>query len=175
MFVRCSSFATLKIELLLSFVVHEFTCPGCGASYVQKKERMLYEKCVEHDGVIKTVLWKITSISLLKCYTYLKVTSTTKQHLLKMCHLRHRFRIFLFQRKVMLHSPDIQVCIFNHPIIYQISDVMMSISIWNESIFKYIFWTTPHYPTKFGQLIDITKGNNFFEKFWMISRTGNKF
>ena len=56
MFVKWSSFATPKIELLLSFVVCEVTCPGCGASYVGKIERMLYEKCVEHDGVIKTVL-----------------------------------------------------------------------------------------------------------------------
>ena len=56
MFVKWSSFATPKIELLLSFVVYEFTCPGCGANYVGKNERMLYEQCVEHDGMIKTAL-----------------------------------------------------------------------------------------------------------------------
>ena len=31
-----------------SFVVYEFTCPGCGANYVGKTERTLYERCVEH-------------------------------------------------------------------------------------------------------------------------------
>ena len=31
-----------------SFVVYEFTCPGCGANYVRKTERTLYERCVEH-------------------------------------------------------------------------------------------------------------------------------
>ena len=56
MFVKWSSFATPKIEFLLFFVVCEVTCPGCGVNYVGKIERMLYEKCVEHDGVIKTVL-----------------------------------------------------------------------------------------------------------------------
>ena len=37
----------------------------------------------------------------------LKVTSATKRQPLKMCHLRHRLRIFLFHRKIMFHSQDI--------------------------------------------------------------------
>ena len=31
-----------------SFVVYEFTCPGCSANYVGKTERTLHERCVEH-------------------------------------------------------------------------------------------------------------------------------
>ena len=31
-----------------SFAVYEFTRPGCGANYVGKTERTLYERCVEH-------------------------------------------------------------------------------------------------------------------------------
>ena len=31
-----------------SFVAYEFPCIGCGASYVGKTERTLYERCVEH-------------------------------------------------------------------------------------------------------------------------------
>ena len=31
-----------------SFAVYEFTCPGCGANYVGKAERTLYERYVEH-------------------------------------------------------------------------------------------------------------------------------
>ena len=31
-----------------SVVVYEFTCPGCGANYVGKTERTLYERRVEH-------------------------------------------------------------------------------------------------------------------------------
>ena len=30
-----------------SFVVYEFTCAGCGANYVGKTERTLYERCAE--------------------------------------------------------------------------------------------------------------------------------
>ena len=40
-----------------SFVVYEFSCPGWGANY----------------GVIKTVLQKIASTSVLKCSTYLRL------------------------------------------------------------------------------------------------------
>ena len=31
-----------------TFVVYEFTCPGCGANNVRKTERTLYERCIEH-------------------------------------------------------------------------------------------------------------------------------
>ena len=31
-----------------SFVVYEFTCTGCGANYMGKTERTLYERSVEH-------------------------------------------------------------------------------------------------------------------------------
>ena len=36
--------------------------------------------------------------------SFLKVTSATKRSLLKMCHLRHWLRIFLFRRKIMFRS-----------------------------------------------------------------------
>ena len=48
---------------------------------------------------------------------------------LKMFRLRHRLRIILFCRKAMFRSHDIQVFVcINHPMIYKICDVMMSIS-----------------------------------------------
>ena len=37
----------------------------------------------------------------------LKVTSAEKRQHLKMCHLRHRLRIFLFRGKDMFRSQDI--------------------------------------------------------------------
>ena len=42
----------------------------------------------------------------------LKVTSATNQWLLKMRYLRHRLRIFLFRRKVIFRSQNIQVFVF---------------------------------------------------------------
>ena len=50
------------------------------------------------------------SLSNNKNYS-LKVTFATKQ-LLEMYHLRHRLRIFLFRRKVIFRSQDIQVFVF---------------------------------------------------------------
>ena len=55
-----------------------------------------------------------------------QVTSTTKRQL-KLCHLRHRLRIFLFCRKVMFGSQDIQVFVFL-TMVYQICDAAMSIT-----------------------------------------------
>ena len=43
--------------------------------------------------------------------SFLKVASATKQ-LLKMPHIRHRLRIFLFRRKLMFRSQIIQVYVF---------------------------------------------------------------
>ena len=44
-----------------SFVVYELTCSGCGANYVGKTERTLYERCGEHawsnqNSVVKNYL-----------------------------------------------------------------------------------------------------------------------
>ena len=76
----------------------------------------------------------------------LNITSTAKQKLLKMCHLRHRLRIFFFfHRKVMFHSQDIQVFVF-----LTIPWFNKSVTSWwvlvheTGCIFEYIFWTTTH-------------------------------
>ena len=88
----------------------------------------------------------------------LKVTSATKRKLLKMCHLKHRLRIFLFHRKIMFPSQDIQVFV-----ILTIPGFTKSVmSRWVlvheiRCIFEYIFGTTDHEVTKPGQLIDISK------------------
>ena len=52
---------------------------------------------------------QIVITAVIKC---LKITSTTKWQLLKICYLRQRLRIFLFRRKAMFHSQDIQVFVF---------------------------------------------------------------
>ena len=94
----------------------------------------------------------------------LKVTSATKQQLLKMCRLRHRLRIFLFHRKVMFHSQDIEVFVFLTTPWFN-----KSVTSWwvlaheTRCIFDYIFWTTTHQVIKLRQSKDISKGNNFLE------------
>ena len=92
----------------------------------------------------------------------LKVTSATKQQLLKMSHLKHRLRIFLFHRKIMFHSQDIQVFVFL-TIPWFTKSVTSRWVLAHEirCIFEYIFRTTNHEVTKLGQLIDMSKYNNF--------------
>ena len=52
-----------------SLAVYEFTCPDC-ANYGGKTKITLHERRVEHYGVIKTALSKIT-LTLLKYSTNL--------------------------------------------------------------------------------------------------------
>ena len=61
-------------------------------------------------------------------------------------------------------------CIFNYSIIYQISDVTLSIIHETRCIFEYIFCTTNHEVTTLGQLIDISKYYNFQQSFEQFGR-----
>ena len=63
----------------------------------------------------------------------------------------------LLQQNYVPFSRYSSFSIFNHPMIYQICDVMIRICTWD----KVHFWTTTHEVTKLGQLIDISNGNNF--------------
>ena len=59
--------------------------------------------------IIIIIIRRINQISLLANVMYLsssdlKVTSATKQQLLKVCHVRHRLRISLFRRFYVLFS-----------------------------------------------------------------------
>ena len=68
---------------------------------------------------------------------WVKVTSVTKRQLLKMCHLRHRFRFFISQESYVLFSRYSSLCTFHHLMIYPVCDVMMSITqlLWLEMTF----------------------------------------
>ena len=147
-----------------------------------------------------------------------------------MCHLKHRFRFFfILSKNYASFSRYSRFCIFNHPMIYQICDVIMSISTWDKvhfwiylftynsrgdqttlfyrkimlrsqdiqdfvfltipwftksvtswwvlvhearCIFEYIFWTTTHEVTRLGQLIVISKENNFQQSFEQVGGLG---
>ena len=62
----------------------------------------------------------------------------------------------------MFRYQDIQVFVF-----LTIPWFTKSVTSWwvfvdeTRYFFEYIFWTTTHEVTKLGQLIDISKGNNF--------------
>ena len=93
-----------------------------------------------------------------------------------MCHQMHRWRIFLFRRKAMFRSQDIQVFrILTIPLNYQICDVMMNISTWS----KVHFWIDLLNHTSFSHQtwpIDRYKhGQKFSGIFWTTWRSGAKF
>ena len=100
--------------------------------------------------------WKISKMCTLR------VTPATKWWLLQICYLRHRLRIFLFCRKIMFRYHDIQVFVYlTIPWL-----IIFTTSRWvlvheTRCIFEYVFWATTRKVTKFGQLIDISKSNNF--------------
>ena len=93
-----------------------------------------------------------------------------------MWHLTHRLRTFLFRRKIMFRSQDIQVfCIFNHPMIYRIYDVRMSISTWDKVHFwiyllNHNLWSHQTWPTD-----RYRQGQKSSVIFWAIWRTGVRF
>ena len=82
---------------------------------------------------------------------------------------------FVSLKSHVLLSRYSKFCIFNHPMIYQIFDVMKSIRTWDRvSFWIYIMnhkllipqaWSTDGY----------NQGQYFFEIFWMICKTGATF
>ena len=69
---------------------------------------------------------------------YFRYQTITSQNVLSEAQIKN----FLFYRKLMFHSQDIQFFVFltfNHPMIYQICDIMMSIVNETGLILEYIF------------------------------------
>ena len=110
---------------------------------------------------VKTVYWYKSLVSQ-EWIFYLKV---------KLFHMRPRLRFFLFRGKVLFRSRDIDwsFCIINHAMIYQICDVMMSISTWDRVHFWIYFL---NHRSLTHQLIDINKGNKFQEFFEQFTGLG---
>ena len=92
-----------------------------------------------------------------------------------MCCLRHRLRIFLFRRKIVLFSRYSSFCIFNHPMIYQICDVTMSISTWGRLHFWIYLLNNNSWSHQTRPIGRYKQGQKFLEIFWSIWRTGDRF
>ena len=74
---------------------------------------------------------------------------------------------FISEKSFVLFSKYSSFCIFNHPMMYHICDVMMSISTWDKVQFWIYHLNCNLLTNQIGQLIDINKGNNsqeFFEQ-----------
>ena len=121
--------------------------------------------------------WKI-AYSMILVYNTKWVSNQLfgKWELLKLGHLRCRLKIFYLVYKLCSFSRYSSFFIFyNHPMVYQICNVMMSILVHEiRYIFEFIFWTTTHQITKLGQITNICQGNIFPEIFWIILRNRSK-
>ena len=89
-----------------------------------------------------------------------------------MFHKKHKLKIFNFVEKSSSVLKIFTVLYFNNLMIYQICDVMMSISTYDSVDFKITFSTRTDKVTKFVQLIDISMGNDFHESFEQFGKLG---
>ena len=89
---------------------------------------------------------------------YLRYKTITSQNVPSKAQIKN----FLFRRKIMFRSQDIQVFVLL-TIPWFTKSVTSRYVLVHEirCIFEYIFRTTNHEATKLGQLIDIIKCNNF--------------
>ena len=89
---------------------------------------------------------------------YLRYKTITSQNVPSKAQIKN----FLFRTKTVFHSQDIQVSVFL-TIPWFTKSVTSRWVLVHEArcIFEYIFWTTNYEVTKLGQLIDISKHNNF--------------
>ena len=93
-----------------------------------------------------------------------------------MCHLSHRLRIFWFRRKITFRSQDIQVSVFfNHPMIYRICDVTISISTWDKVHFWIYLLNHNSWSHQTWPIDRYKQGQKFSVIFWAILRTGSRF
>ena len=92
-----------------------------------------------------------------------------------MCHLRYRLRIFLFRRKVIFHSQDIQAFVFLTIPWFTNDDVMMSIGTW-DSVHFWIYLLNHNLLSHQTWPVDRYKqGQQFSGIFWKIWRNVAKF
>ena len=82
-------------------------------------------------------------------------------------------RFFVSQKSYVPFSRYSSFCIFDHPIIYQICDVMMSISTWDRMHSNISF--EPQLTHQTWSIDRYKLGQYFREMFWTIWRTGDKF
>ena len=92
-----------------------------------------------------------------------------------MCHLRHTLKFFLFHRKVIFCSQDIQALYFNHSMIYQICDVMMIISTWDRVHFEIYLLNHKSLTLHAWSIDGYNQGQYFCDIFWTNWMTGAKF
>ena len=131
-------------KFLKSFVVYKFVCPGCNACYIGETTSHLSTKIREHletdkkSHIFAHLVNNETckALSTENCFEiidsastpfkgYLRYKTITSQNVPSKAQLKN---YFISQKNYVPFSRYSSFFIFNHSMIYQISDVTMSIS-----------------------------------------------
>ena len=92
-----------------------------------------------------------------------------------MFHMSDRLRIFFISKKSCVpFSGYSSFCMFNHSIIYQICDVMMSISMWDRMHFRIYLLNHNSLSHQTWPIDRYKEGESFAGIFWTIWRIGVK-
>ena len=92
-----------------------------------------------------------------------------------MCYLRHRLRMFYFVEKLCSVLKYLNFPIFNHLMIYQIFDVIMSISTWHKVYFQNYLLNHSSLSLQTWPIDWHKPGQHFYGIFWTIWKTGASF
>ena len=90
-----------------------------------------------------------------------------------MCHLRHMLKFVWYHREVMFSRVS-SFCIFTHPMIYQICDVMMSLSTWERVHFWIYLLNHDSLSHQTWSIVKFKQGQYFSGMLWTIRWTGDK-
>ena len=131
-------------KFLKSFVVDEFLCRGCNACYIGETTRHLSTRIKEHlktdkkSHIFAHLVNNKTckALSTENCFEiidsastpfkgYLRYKTITSQNVPSKAQIKN---VFISYKNYVPFSRYLSFCIFNHSMIYQISDVTMSIS-----------------------------------------------
>ena len=132
-----------------------------------------FVSCLHSDTNCSTLIWLFLSHSpqlskwLNNCFNKMEISSVflLKGNLwyktITSQNLSSEAQIFLFCRKIMFRSRNIQSFVFlSIPWFTESVTSQQALTHETRCIFEYILWTTTHEVTKPGLLIDISNGNN---------------
>ena len=103
---------------------------------------------------------------------YLHYKTIASQNVLSETQVK---RFFVSKKIYVLFSRYSSFCIFDHPMIYQICDIMMSISTWDRMHFQIYLLNHTSLTHQTWSIDRYKLGQYFSEMFSTIWRTGDKF
>ena len=145
---------------------------ACSCTYMlphmpHQKHNMWYVKHKTLNGVLSQLflIRSFSTLLMISCYKMITFQNVSSEAKVKI--------FFILQKSYVLFSRYSFFCIFNHPMIYQICDIM--ISNWNRVHFLNISFELQLISHQIWQIDRYKQKQYFSEIFWKIWRTGAKF